>query len=957
MVLVDGQAGFDKLSPQSALTSARAELVEALPEAGGSAYGLVVSGIGLVPYVDADFRVGLGPVAIEVEVQGRAKAVQDESGILGDVDNDGQVTLFDALLVAMYLADPATVLPNGGNIALGDVNGDGVLNLTDAWLIGAYACDSSATGLPVGIGQPATVGPLVGGFDAPTKLTSMGNAGYPVWSPDGAKIAFAAKVEGDDSWHIYVMNADGSGTPTKLTRTGSNIYPAWSVYGIAFTSDRDGNWDIYVMSSEGESGGAATQVTAGAGWKTYPDWFGAELVYSSRLADDDHRIYSVHKDTRSPTEWTQSSIDRHPAFSPTDAVIAFSRADRDFLSRHTADLYVLRLDGGSAPVQLTDEGYNFEPAWSPDGTKIAFASAPDSRKTADIYVMNANGNTPPTQLTNRGSNNRPAWSPDGTKIAFASNRDGNWEIYVAAYGSGPVVAPPPVSVGGGGGGGAAGEERTFSLPGGGEMEFVWIEPGVFQMGSEGYKHEVEISTGFWLGKYEVTQGEWEAVMGGNPSYHTGDARRPVEQVSWHDVQGFIVKLNDAAGSAVYRLPTEAEWEYACRAGTTTRWSLGDEDGDDESVLGDYAWYYGNNSPSGTKAVGGKLPNRWGLYDMHGNVMEWVQDWYDGNYYNSSPRVDPPGPDTGFQRVLRGSNFANSAHLLWSASRDYDSPGNRSIYFGTRLVRTSVEVPEIEVPDSPTGTEQTFSHSLEGDKSVSLDFVWIERGVFQMGSPESERESSDCSWCDHEGPVHEVEISRGFWLGKYEVTQGEWEAVMGTTPWSGEDYVRSNPSHPAVEISWDDVQEFVDKLNAAAGSVVYRLPTEAEWEYACRAGTSTRWSFGDYASDLTDYAWYRGNACGVGECYAHAVGTKLPNPWGLYDMHGNVWEWVQDWYGEDYYNSSPRVDPPGPTTTSARRVLRGGNFDNSAQRLRSAYRTRYSQRGSRIDFGVRLLRMR
>ena len=690
MVLVDGQAGFDKLSPQSALTSARAELVEALPEAGGSAYGLVVSGSGLVAYVDADFRVGLGPVAIEVEGQGRAKVVQDERGILGDVDNDGQVNLIDALLVAMYIANPASVPPNGGDIALGDVNGDGVLNVTDAWLIATYAYDPSAAGLPSGIGEPATAGALVGGFDAPTKLTAMGHATQPVWSPDGTKIAFASNIEGVDSWHIYVMDADGSGTPTKLTRTGNNQSPAWSVYGIAFSSYRDGASDIYVMSPEGESesGGAATKVTAGKGLKLTPDWFGAELVYSWGFADDDYRIYTIHKDARSPTEWTKSSPDFFPAFSPTDAVIAFSRVKGSLRHRHTADIYVLRLDG-SAPVQLTDKGYNVEAAWSPDGTKIAFASAPDYLKTKDLYVMNADGNTPPTQLTNRGSNTEPAWSPDGTKIAFASDRDGVFEIYVAAYGSGPVVAPPTVSVGGGGG--AAGQEQTFSLPGGAEMEFVWIEPGTFWMGSpdsepgrnddEVPAHEVEISEGFWLGKYEVTQGEWAAVMGSNPGRYKGDARLPVESVSWYDVHEFIGRLNAAAGDSLYRLPTEAEWEYACRAGTTTLWSFGY----DEDELGNYTWYSGNNA-DGTKAVGGKLPNPWGLYDMHGNVWEWVQDWYDSGYYNSSPRVDPPGPDTGSNRVIRGGFFHNDARYLRSASRYRYSPGNRDAGIGARLLR-------------------------------------------------------------------------------------------------------------------------------------------------------------------------------------------------------------------------------------------------------------------------------
>ena len=250
----------------------------------------------------------------------------------------------------------------------------------------------------------------------------------------------------------------------------------------------------------------------------------------------------------------------------------------------------------------------------------------------------------------------------------------------------------------------------------------------------------------------------------------------------------------------------------------------------------------------------------------------------------------------------------------------------------------------------TGAERVFSLPGGGE----MAFVWIEPGEFQMGSPESEEGRF---W--DEGPLHEVELSRGFWLGKYEVTQGQWSSVMGETPWSGEDYVQENPSHPAVYISWPDVQEFIGRLNAAAGEAVYRLPSEAEWEYACRAGTQTRWSFGDDASQLGDYAWYRANAWDVGEDYAHAVGTKLPNAWGLYDMHGNVWEWVQDRYGSHYYNSSPRVDPPGPSSGS-HRVIRGGNFGHGASDLRSAARGDGSSHilHNRYGYiGVRLVRIR
>ena len=241
----------------------------------------------------------------------------------------------------------------------------------------------------------------------------------------------------------------------------------------------------------------------------------------------------------------------------------------------------------------------------------------------------------------------------------------------------------------------------------------------------------------------------------------------------------------------------------------------------------------------------------------------------------------------------------------------------------------------------------ISFTLPGD--ASLEMVWIEPGTFQMGSPSSERgRNSD------EGPVHEVTISRGFYLGKYEVTQGQWESVMGTRPWQGKNYVRSGSRYPAVYVSWEDAQEFIRRLNTSLGSNVYRLPTESEWEYACRAGTTTRWSFGDDESQLRDYAWYDDNAWYVGEQYGHSVGTKRANLWGLYDMHGNVWEWVQDWYGSTYYRSSPSVDPAGPSSGS-NRVLRGGSFYRSARYVRSADRINNSP-GGRYNFvGFRLLR--
>jgi formylglycine-generating enzyme required for sulfatase activity len=228
-------------------------------------------------------------------------------------------------------------------------------------------------------------------------------------------------------------------------------------------------------------------------------------------------------------------------------------------------------------------------------------------------------------------------------------------------------------------------------------------------------------------------------------------------------------------------------------------------------------------------------------------------------------------------------------------------------------------------------------------------VWIEPGTFMMGSPEDEVGRDD-----DEGPQHEVTITQGFYLGRYELTQEQWTSVMGTTPWSGQDYVQERASNPAAFISWDDIQAFIGVLNETEGSEVYRLPTEAEWEYVCRAGTTTLWSFGDDESVLGEYAWYGVNARNVGEEYAHAVGTKLPNPWGLYDMHGNVHEWCHDWYSDTYYSESPSEDPPGSVTGSSR-VFRGGSFYHHVGYARSAGRDHRTPGLRDGSVGARLVR--
>ena len=187
-----------------------------------------------------------------------------------------------------------------------------------------------------------------------------------------------------------------------------------------------------------------------------------------------------------------------------------------------------------------------------------------------------------------------------------------------------------------------------------------------------------ISRPFYLGKYPVTQAQWEAVMGSNPSKFKG-RDNPVEHVSWNDAQTFIKRLNANEGHSRYRLPTEAEWEYAARAGTTSAYFFGD----DKNEFLSYGWTSVNFEYQ-LIPVGTRLPNAWGLYDVYGNVWEWVQDWYGENYYANSPGTDPKGPSSGAFRVFRGGSFNDSAEGCRSAGRYNYSPGYRNVFIGFRL---------------------------------------------------------------------------------------------------------------------------------------------------------------------------------------------------------------------------------------------------------------------------------
>ena len=595
----------------------------------------------------------------------------------------------------------------------------------------------------------------------------------------------------------------------------------------------------------------------------------------------------------------------------------------------------------------------------------------------------------------------------------------------------------------------------------------WIQPGRFLMGSppdepgrydeseyegrfkEGPQHEVRLSKGYWLFDTPVTQELWTAVMGDNPS-HFKDPKRPVEQVSWDDAQKFLERINELVPGLDLVLPTEAQWEYACRAGTDTATYAGPIEilgKNNAPVLDQIAWYGGNSgvgfelengydssgwqekqyehNRAGTRPVGLKSPNHSGLYDMLGNVWEWCAD--DLRPYAAEPVSDPAGSLSGASRALRGGSWSDSARYVRSASRYAYDRDYRIIDIGFRCarVRPGAEPAEpgpsqaerelapglhgearLLYPDAARGktsavlpvargfvvrsdceilafgrvTRPPWASAMGRDRfGLWVDFEfgdarqrmrWIGPGRILMGSPEDEP-----GRYDDEGPQHEVRLSQGYWLFDTPVIQALWLAVMGKNPSYFVD-----PKRPVEQVSWDDVQQFLERVNELVPGLDLVLPTEAQWEYACRAGTDTATYagpieiLGEHNAPVLDaIAWYGGNS-GVGfelekgydssgweqkqykdnRAGTRSVGLKSPNPWGLYDMLGNVWEWCADDLRP--YSAEPVSDPVGPLS-GAERALRGGSWDDLARRVRSANRLALV-RGHRFNYiGFRCARVR
>ena len=477
----------------------------------------------------------------------------------------------------------------------------------------------------------------------------------------------------------------------------------------------------------------------------------------------------------------------------------------------------------------------------------------------------------------------------------------------------------------------AGERKTCTVNGV-EFAFRWCPPGTFTMGSpesekgrknDEQQHQVTLTKGFWMMETEVTPEQWKAIMEKRLNKQWYDDKSPVREISWNECMLFCQKCT-ALGLRL-QLPTEAQWEYACRAGTTEAYA-GDID--------EMGWTI-NTFISQVRM---KMPNDWGLYDMHGNVYEWCSDWYAS--YPRQNVTDPEGPRSGTHRVMRGGCASRDSKYSRSANRGKCVPDLKNDLLGFRCIIgkgvSSTYVPKTssDEPKSKVTHIAIFGQGVKAGErktaivnGVEFAFRWCPPGAFMMGSPEDEKGRNN------DEQQHKVTLTKGFWMMETEVSQKQWKAIMDTNI-STFNY----DTFPVETVSWNSCQNFCQKCSNIGLPV--QLPTEAQWEYACRAGTT-----GMYAGVLDDMAWHLSNS----DRKPHPVGKKKPNAWGLYDMHGNVWEWCQDWYGD--YPSDSVTDPTGPESGS-NRVIRGDDWGHSSSSYRSALRNKLFPDGLGAHLGFR-----
>lgn len=540
----------------------------------------------------------------------------------------------------------------------------------------------------------------------------------------------------------------------------------------------------------------------------------------------------------------------------------------------------------------------------------------------------------------------------------------------------------------------ANETISFQINNETNLNLVKCTAGSFNMGSPDNElgrianseysiNNALINQDFYIGKYEITQAQYNAVMGQNPSKNQGD-NKPVERITYYDCIDFCKKLNELTeknrpSGYEFTLPTEIQWEYAARAGTTTSLNNGKNLSQAKGVcneLDDIAWYKAN-SETKTHAVGLKKSNLWGIYDMHGNVAEWCLDAFN----NNAPSLTINNES---KCAIRGGAYFYEPEKLRSASRGANPPNTISSGIGFRVAlvnntdenqittaivsnqetkdtpkETSVTSqvtdtsddnhptinqnpieqtkPTItEVPDKPVKAGEKISVSING---VKFPLIGCPSGNYVIGSPENEigRNKNENQ--------HKITIDKGFYIGKYEITQGQYKAIMGNNP-----SVTTGDKLPVHNINYLDAEKFCQKLNELTkdkrpANYDFAIPTEEQWEYACRAGYSTSLNNGKNLkksdssdNELNKIAWYEANACGV----VQTVGKKIANPWGIHDMLGNICEWC-----------SNDINPSNNDEFKTR-IVRGGGFKSKSKDCRNASRNETKENNTSEFFGFRII---
>ncbi|MCP4697710.1 MAG: SUMF1/EgtB/PvdO family nonheme iron enzyme [Gammaproteobacteria bacterium] len=527
-------------------------------------------------------------------------------------------------------------------------------------------------------------------------------------------------------------------------------------------------------------------------------------------------------------------------------------------------------------------------------------------------------------------------------------------------------------------------------------EMVMIPGSAFRMGdiqgggsaNELPVHEAMVNS-FAMGRYEITNAEYVTFLNtvnqrgsaeepwfqdensfshisgstGNFAVETGYEDHPMNIVSWYGAVAYAEWLSVQTGHS-YRLPAAAEWEYAARARTETKYWWGDDIGENRANC--YGTTPCTEPWDKTSPVGSFAANFYGLYDTAGNVWEWVQDWYSADYYASSPVCNPQSPDSGTERVLRGGSSAWNNSYPANLRAAYRYKKMPSYFFGDIGFRVARDEATPAAASVPKISIEVLRDPL-ADGGQGPELVKMPARTFRMGNIQGGGQSNEL-------PVHEVTVS-DFAMGRYEVTYAEFTLFLNSVNQRGPDgrpwfYTKDENSssritgqtgnftvesgyenYPMEGISWFGATAYADWLSAQTG-YNYRLPSEAEWEYAAGAGTETKYWWGNDAVD--NMANCNNAYCSDSWLGTAPVGSFDANPFGVYDTAGNVREWVQDWYSSAYYADSPLCDPQGPES-SAYRVYRGGGANNYLTNLRTASRGQIAATNRSFGTGFRIMR--